>query len=163
VNKGELIGALEQRLGSRKLATDAVESMIDPIVRTVVSGDRVSISGFGTFEQAERAARTGRNPRTGTPVRIKKTTVPKFKPGTAFKAYVESPRSIPAPSASGVAVTSRGIASVATRPAVAAPAKDDADSKPAKAPKTKPAKSQAKPAKEGKAKKKPSKKASKKS
>lgn len=163
MNKGELIGALEQRLGSRKLATDAVESMIDTIVRAVVSGDRVSISGFGTFEQAERAARTGRNPRTGTPVRIQQTTVPKFKPGTAFKAYVESPSSIPAPSASGVAVTSRGIASLATRPAAGKPAKDESAGKPAKAPKSKPAKGDAKSAKESKAKKKPSKKASKKS
>lgn len=114
MNKAELVEALEARLGNRKLATDAVEAVIDTIVRSVAKGDRVAISGFGTFERVARAARTGRNPRTGTPVKIKKTTVPKFKPGTAFKQYVAAPRSMPSVAATGgVAVTSRGLATAA--------------------------------------------------
>lgn len=118
MNKAELVEQLEARLGcDRKTATDAVEGVIDLIVRSVVKGDRVAISGFGTFEKVARAARTGRNPRTGTPVKIKKTSVPKFKPGTAFKAFVSAPRSIPSlATAGGVAATSRGLA-------VAAPVK----------------------------------------
>lgn len=114
MNKGELVEALEARLGSKKLATDAVEAVIDTIVRAVAKGERVAISGFGTFERASRAARTGRNPRTGTPVPIRKTTVPKFNPGTAFRMFVASPRSMPPVSATGgVAVTSRGVAAAA--------------------------------------------------
>jgi len=120
VNKGELVDALEARLGSRKLASEAVEAVVDTIVRSVSRGERVAISGFGTFERAARAARTGRNPRTGETVRIKKTSVPKFKPGTAFKEYVSSPRSLP--KAAAAAATSR--VSAATRAAAgAAPAK----------------------------------------
>lgn len=112
VNKADLVEQLETRLGcDRKTATDAVEGVIDLVVRSVVKGERVAISGFGTFEKVARAARTGRNPRTGTAVKIKKTSVPKFKPGTAFKAYVSAPRSIPSIAASGgVAATSRGLA-----------------------------------------------------
>lgn len=111
MNKAELVEAVEKRIGDRKAANDAVETVIDSIVRTVAKGERVAISGFGTFEKVARAARTGRNPRTGDAVRIKKTTVPKFKPGTAFKAFVAAPRSIPSSAAtSGAAVTSRGVA-----------------------------------------------------
>lgn len=121
MNKAELVEALEVRLGSRKLATDAVEAVIDTIVRSVAKGERVAISGFGTFERVARAARTGRNPRTGTPVRIKKTTVPKFKPGTAFKAFVAAPRSMPSVAAAGgVAVTSRGVSAPASSDKTAA-------------------------------------------
>lgn len=107
MNKGDLVDALEAKLGNRKAATDAVESLIDTVVRTVARGERVAISGFGTFEKAARAARTGRNPRTGETVRIRKTSVPKFKPGTAFKAYVAAPSSLPKNSVGSGAVTSR--------------------------------------------------------
>ena len=95
MNKAELVAALETRLGSRKAAADALEAVIDTIQRAVVRGEKVAISGFGSFEKAVRNARTGRNPRTGEKVRIKKTSVPRFRPGTAFKAYVADPRSLP--------------------------------------------------------------------
>lgn len=121
MNKADLVDAVEAKLGNRKDAVDAVEVMIDTIVRTVTRGERVAISGFGTFERVARAARTGRNPRTGETVRIKKTSVPKFKPGTAFKAYVASPRSIPSATISGeVAVTSRGVSAAAAQQKAAA-------------------------------------------
>ena len=50
----------------------------------------MTLPGFGTFEKRERAARTARNPQTGESVKVKKTSVPAFKPGTGFKSYVAS-------------------------------------------------------------------------
>jgi DNA-binding protein HU-beta len=120
MNKAELIQSLETRLGSKKAASDALEAVVDAIIREVAKGNKVGITGFGTFEKISRAARTGRNPRTGTTVRIKKTAVPKFKPGTAFKAVVANPRSLPKSGNAG------GRASTA---AAAAPAKKTAAKK----------------------------------
>ena len=132
MNKAELVAALETRLGSRKAAADALEAVIDTIQRSVVRGEKVAISGFGSFEKAVRNARTGRNPRTGEKVRIKKTSVPRFRPGTAFKAYVADPRSMPkaAPVAKAAAKaparsTSR---TTATRTTAKAPARRTAAS-----------------------------------
>lgn len=95
MNKAELIDSLEGRLGSKKAANDALEAVLDVIIREVARGNKVGITGFGTFEKVARAARTGRNPRTGDSVRIKKTSVPKFKPGTAFKEVTADPRKLP--------------------------------------------------------------------
>jgi DNA-binding protein HU-beta len=95
VNKGELIDALESHLGGKKAAAEAVEAVIDVIVRAVAKGEKVGITGFGTFEKALRAARIGRNPRTGASVKIKKTAVPKFKAGTKFRAVVADPKLLP--------------------------------------------------------------------
>jgi DNA-binding protein HU-beta len=95
VNKSELLKALEVKLGSRKAASDALEAVVDTIIREVAKGGSVGITGFGTFEKVARAARTGRNPRTGETVRIRKTSVPKFRPGTQFKEYVAAPSKMP--------------------------------------------------------------------
>lgn len=95
MNKADLIDVLEDRLGGRKTAADAIEALFDIIIREVAAGGKVGITGFGTFERVERAARTGRNPRTGDSVRIASTAVPKFRPGTAFKMYVEEPATLP--------------------------------------------------------------------
>jgi len=141
VNKAELVLALENTLGSRKAATDALDAVLDSIVREVAKGGKVAITGFGTFQKVARAARTGRNPRTGAAVRIKKTTVPRFRPGTAFKGYVADPRSLP----KGETATGRAPAAKAA-PAKAAPAKAaPAKAAPAKATaaKTAPAKATA--------------------
>ncbi|MFC6707770.1 HU family DNA-binding protein [Flexivirga alba] len=118
MNKAELIQSLETRLGSKKAASDALEAVVDSIIREVAKGNKVGITGFGTFEKISRAARTGRNPRTGTTVRIKKTAVPKFKPGTAFKAVVANPRSLPkSGNAGGRASTGVAAAAPATKTA----------------------------------------------
>ncbi|ROP43789.1 HU family DNA-binding protein [Pseudokineococcus lusitanus] len=125
MNKGELVDLLEQRLGSRRAASDAMESVLDAVVRAVARGERVAISGFGTFERADRAPRTGRNPRTGETVPIAGTSVPRFKPGTAFRAFVAEPGSLPEPgqqdpSAGGAlraATTRRGGVELSDRPA----------------------------------------------
>lgn len=95
MNKADLVKELEKKLGSRKLANDALETVLDTIVREVVRGGKVAITGFGTFDRVDRAARTGRNPHTGTSVRIPKSRAPRFRPGTSFKSYVRRPSSLP--------------------------------------------------------------------
>ena len=95
MNKSDLIDAVADRLGGRALATQAIETFIETVSRAVSAGEKVAISGFGVFEKAERAARTGRNPATGAVVKIKKTSVPKFRPGTEFKAYVKGTKKFP--------------------------------------------------------------------
>ncbi|HEY7051320.1 MAG TPA: HU family DNA-binding protein [Mycobacterium sp.] len=89
MNKAELIDELTKKMGSdRRQATDAVENVVDTIVRAVHKGDSVTITGFGVFEQRRRAARVARNPRTGETVKVKPTSVPAFRPGAQFKAVV---------------------------------------------------------------------------
>jgi DNA-binding protein HU-beta len=92
VNKGDLIDAVAERIGDKRAAATAVEAVVDSITRAVVSGERVAISGFGVFEKVERAARTARNPATGAVVKLKKTSVPKFRPGQGFKDVVKAGR-----------------------------------------------------------------------
>ena len=91
MNKADLISIVEPRVGSRKVATDVVESIFDAVICEVAGGGKVAITGFGTFEAAARAPRTGRNPRTGEPVPIRKTVAPRFKPGTTFRSVVATP------------------------------------------------------------------------
>jgi DNA-binding protein HU-beta len=74
--------------------------VIDTVTRAVASGERVAITGFGVFEKVVRPARTGRNPRTGATVKIKKTTVPKFKAGQSFKDVVSGAKKLPKVAAS---------------------------------------------------------------
>ncbi|HVW81260.1 MAG TPA: HU family DNA-binding protein [Mycobacteriales bacterium] len=89
MNRAELIDAIRDRLGAdKRTAEDAVDAVLDTIQRAVAAGERVAITGFGVFEKVERAARTGRNPRTGATVKVKATAVPKFRPGTHFKGVV---------------------------------------------------------------------------
>ncbi len=115
MNKGELIQALEAKFGSRKAAGEALEHVVDTIIREVAKNGKVAITGFGTFEKIERAARTGRNPRTGDKVRIKKTSVPRFRAGTQFKDVTANPRKLPKVGSVGVRASAA--------PAAAAPAK----------------------------------------
>jgi len=95
VNKTQLIDALAERLGDKKIAAAAVEGLVDLVVRTVNGGDKVTITGFGVFEKRTRAARMARNPRTGESVKIKKTSVPAFRPGTLFREVVSGARKLP--------------------------------------------------------------------
>jgi DNA-binding protein HU-beta len=97
MNKAELIEVLTTKLGTdRRQATDAVENVVDTIVRAVHKGDSVTITGFGVFEQRRRAARVARNPRTGETVKVKPTSVPAFRPGAQFKAVVSGAQRLPA-------------------------------------------------------------------
>jgi DNA-binding protein HU-beta len=89
VNRAELIDAIRDRLGiEKRTAEHAVDAVLDTIQRAVAQGEKVAITGFGVFEKVDRAARTGRNPRTGEAVKVKKTSVPKFRPGSQFKGVV---------------------------------------------------------------------------
>ncbi len=89
MNKSELIEATAKTADISKAAADrALSAMIDAVVKAVSKGDTVTLVGFGTFKSAKRAARTGKNPKTGEPLKIAATTVPKFSAGAGFKAAV---------------------------------------------------------------------------
>jgi len=89
MNKGELIDAVGSRTGLAKAdATRAVESVLETITHALKSGDAVAIAGFGTFVVKQRAARSGRNPRTREPIQIPASQVPGFKAGKALKDAV---------------------------------------------------------------------------
>ena len=135
MNKAELVVALEDKLGGKKAASDALDAVLDAIIREVAKGGKVAITGFGTFQKVARAARTGRNPRTGDAVRIKKTTVPRFRPGTSFKGYVADPRSLPkaAPATGRAPAGSVAKAAAAPAPAKKAAVKAAVKAAPAKA------------------------------
>ena len=90
MNKGELIDAISERLGDRRSATEAVNAVLETIQSTVANGDKVAITGFGVFEKSQRAARAGRNPATGAAIQVPASSVPKFRPGTGFKALVNA-------------------------------------------------------------------------
>lgn len=97
VNKAELIEKVAIRLeDSKKAAGEAVEVIIDEITKAVAKGEKVAITGFGVFEKVDRAARTGRNPLTGAVVKIKATSVPKFRPGADFKGMVSGKKRVSA-------------------------------------------------------------------
>ncbi len=98
MNKSELIDALAGQLqGSKKDATTAVEAVLDHITRAVVAGDKVALAGFGTFQKVARKARTARNPLTGAAVKVKATSVIKFKPAVQLKEVVSGARKLAAP------------------------------------------------------------------
>ena len=89
MNKGELIEAVAGSAGlSRADATKAVDAVLDNVTRTLARGESVSLVGFGTFSVKARAARMGRNPRTGEAIHIKASNVPGFKAGKALKDAV---------------------------------------------------------------------------
>ena len=86
VNKTELLEHISQHADiSKAAATRALEATVDAVRATLRKGGTVSIVGFGTFAVSKRAARTGRNPRTGSAIKIKPARVPKFRPGKALK------------------------------------------------------------------------------
>ncbi len=89
MNKSELIEATAKAADISKAAAErALSAIIDAVVKAVAKGDTVTLVGFGTFKSAKRAARTGKNPKTGEALKIAATTVPKFSAGTGFKTAV---------------------------------------------------------------------------
>ncbi|NIN35584.1 MAG: HU family DNA-binding protein [Gammaproteobacteria bacterium] len=86
MNKAELIDAIAESVDlSKASASRALDSVIDNITNSLKKGDTVTLVGFGTFSVRNRAARTGRNPRTGETINIKASKVPGFKAGKALK------------------------------------------------------------------------------
>jgi len=90
MRKAELINSISEKGGLSKTdAGKALKAFTDTVMEGVVSGDKVAIHGFGTFEQTKRSARQARNPRTGEPVMVAATKVPRFMPASAFRAAVK--------------------------------------------------------------------------
>jgi len=90
MNRTELaVKVAEQTELTTREALAAVEAAIDVIANTLLSGEKVKLPGFGNFEVRKRAARIGRNPRTGEEVRIPLSNVPVWKPAKAFKEAVK--------------------------------------------------------------------------
>ena len=86
MNKTELIDHIASKADISKAAAGrSLDAMIAAIKTTLKKGNSVTLVGFGTFAVSQRAARTGRNPRTGEAIKIKKAKVPKFRPGKALK------------------------------------------------------------------------------
>ena len=91
MNKASLVENLQTEQDLTKAqAEQMVEGIFDSIVKEVAKGGTVSIAGFGIFESKERAARMGRNPKTGEAIQIKASVNPKFRPAKAFKDAVNS-------------------------------------------------------------------------
>ena len=89
MNKTELIEHIATQADISKAAAGrALEALIGGVKATLKKNASVSIAGFGTFAVSKRASRTGRNPRTGAPIKIKSARVPKFKPGKALRESI---------------------------------------------------------------------------
>jgi len=124
VNKSQLIDALAARYeGNKKAAAHALESVLDTITREVAKGEKVAITGFGSFEKRVREARWVRNPATGQRMKAKKTSVPKFSAGAELKAIVSGAKKLPKVAAATPAAASKTAAAAkktATKSASAA-------------------------------------------
>ena len=89
MNKSELIEVIAKQADISKAAAGrALDSAVAAIKQSLKKGNDVTLVGFGTFSVGKRAARTGRNPRTGAAIKIKAAKVPKFRPGKALKDAV---------------------------------------------------------------------------
>jgi len=90
MTKTELVDVVASKVGLTKAdAGRAVDAVIDGISSALSKGDKVTVTGFGTFEVRQRAARMGRNPQTGAPLHIPATKTPAFKAGKGFKDAVK--------------------------------------------------------------------------
>ncbi|MDX2478669.1 MAG: HU family DNA-binding protein [Gammaproteobacteria bacterium] len=89
MNKSEMIDMVAEAADISKAAAGrAVDAVFDGITGSLKGGDSVTLVGFGTFSISDRAARSGRNPRTGETIQIKASRMPKFKAGKALKDAV---------------------------------------------------------------------------
>ena len=89
MNRSELIDAAADRSDlSKNEVASALDALLQTITESVARGDKVSLTGFGTFERRERSARTGRNPQTGEEMQIAASKAPAFKAGKSFKDAV---------------------------------------------------------------------------
>ena len=91
MNKTELIAAMADQAGiSKKDAEKALKAFTDVVADELKKGEKVQLVGFGTFEVSERAAREGRNPQSGEPMKIAASKAPKFKAGKALKDMINA-------------------------------------------------------------------------
>ena len=91
MNKVELVASMAERAELTKVdAEKALKAFIDVVTEEMKNKGKVQLVGFGTFETTERAARTGRNPKTGETIEIGASTAPKFKAGKALKDAINA-------------------------------------------------------------------------
>lgn len=91
MNKTELIAAVAEKAEiSKKDAEKVIKAFTDTVSEELVNGEKIQLVGFGTFEVSERAAREGRNPKTGEVMPIAASKTPKFKAGKALKDMVNA-------------------------------------------------------------------------
>ncbi len=119
MNRKELVDAIQKHtLVSRTDVDKVLGSLIQHTQVAVKKGDRVSLVGFGTFERQDRKARTARNPRSGAPVKVKATKVPRFRAGQGFKDVVAgkatAPKLTPVKATAKAASTAKATVSRAT-------------------------------------------------
>ncbi|MEU6138774.1 HU family DNA-binding protein [Streptomyces sp. NPDC047081] len=95
MNKAQLIEVVAAATGDRAQAKLAVETTLDAMVRAVVGGEVVSVTGFGSLTPETRPAQTCRNPQTGEPVELAERRVVKFRPGARFQDLVAYRRAMP--------------------------------------------------------------------
>lgn len=89
MNKAQLVETLASELEVTKADCERIiDGTLDAIKKAVKKGDDVTLVGFGTFTRSKRKARTGRNPQTGEAIKVPACTVPKFRPGKAFKEFL---------------------------------------------------------------------------
>ena len=89
MTKTELSSAIAEKSGlSKKEAANALAAFTDVVTAALLNGEKIIITGFGSFEVAERAERQGRNPKTGETILIQASKAPKFRAGKALKAAV---------------------------------------------------------------------------
>ena len=92
MNKHELVVAIAEKAEMSQASVEkALKALVEVTVAEVAKKGKVQLIGFGTFEARERAARTGKNPQNGKPIKIAAATVPAFKAGKAFKDAVNKP------------------------------------------------------------------------
>jgi DNA-binding protein HU-beta len=104
LNRKELVDSIQKHTAVARSDVDKVlGSLIQHTQATVKKGDRIALVGFGTFERQDRKARTARNPRSGEPVKVKATKVPRFRAGQGFKDVVAG--RAPAPKLTAAKVT----------------------------------------------------------
>jgi DNA-binding protein HU-beta len=89
MNKEDLVNVVAKATCSKAEAANVVNAVLDAIKKGLKKGGKVTLVGFGTFSVSKRAARTGRNPQTGKPIKIAAKKVPKFTAGKALKAAVK--------------------------------------------------------------------------
>lgn len=92
MNKTELVAAMAEKAELSKKDTEkALKAFTEVVTAELKKGDKIQLVGFGTFEVADRAARTGKNPQTGKEIKIPASKAPKFKAGKALKEAVNTP------------------------------------------------------------------------
>ena len=134
--KSELADRIAARGWSKSAASSAVDAVIDEITAALAAGERVTLTGFGTFESAARAARTARNPQTGSSIDVPATTVARFHPGATLRSRVASGAAVPLAALASAPVGSLAPVEVPTAAESSVPTKA-----PAKVPTKAPAKS----------------------